>query len=331
MTARLAVNSSAPCEAKTSSRVHRYTRAETRRIVGLRENELQYWERLHLVRPQIRWRKRFYSFGDLVALRAIRQVTDCRVPAWRLHRAVLAFEYRLGGLRRPLEHLRFIVHGRHIAVIPPGEDVPPIEPLSGQLLFSFGEALSENNVREMPVRSAHPWFEAALALDDDPRSCAEAVKLYLRVLQVEPDWVEARVNLAVAHYRLGNIDEAVRWLKEALDWDPAHPVAHFNLGCLLDERGDTDDAMDHFHSAIRSMPVHADAHFNLAALYEKTRRSDLAVEHWRAYLRLEPSEDGARYARARLAAVPGGPPPGPPSRSIRDVSRSLSPQPGVGI
>jgi hypothetical protein len=297
---------------KTSSRVHRYTRAETRRIVGLREDELQYWERLRLVRPQIRWRQRFYSFGDLVALRAIRQVTDCHVPAWRLHRALRAFECRLGGLQCPLEHFRFIVHGRRVAVIPPGEDARPIEPLSGQLLFSFGGTLADSNVCEMPVRSAQPWFEAALSLDDDPRSCADAVKLYRRVLQIEPDWVEARVNLAVAQYRLGDIDEAVRALKDALNWDPAHPIAHFNLGCLLDERGAPDDALGHFQSAIESMPAHADAHFNLAALYEKKGRSDLAVEHWRAYLRLEPSEEGARYARARLDAIPGGSPPRSP-------------------
>jgi tetratricopeptide (TPR) repeat protein len=306
MMARWPANGLAPWENKTSSRIHCYSRAETQRIVGLGENELQYWERLRLVRPRVRWRKRYYSFGDLVALRAIRQITDCCVPARRLHRAVRAFECRLGGLQHPLEHLRFIVHGRHIAVIPPGEDAAPIEPLSGQFLFSFGGALAKGNLREIPVRSAQPWFEAALALDDDPGSCAEAVQLYLRVLEIEPDWVEARVNLAVAHYRLGNIDQAVHGLEQALDWDSAHPVAHFNLGCLLDERGATDDAIDHFRSTIRSMPTHADARFNLAALYEKKGRSDLALEHWRAYLHLDPSEEGARYARARLDAIPGG-------------------------
>ena len=288
-----------------SSLVHRYTRAETRRILGLREDELRYWERLRLVHPQIRWRQRFYSFRDLAVLRTIREITKCRVSAWRLHRVVRAFEYRMDGLQRPLEHFRFIVHGRNIAVVPPGEQSSPIDPFSGQLLFSFVERAT-NNLGEIPVRSAQPWFEAALALDDEPSSCAEAIRLYKRVLEIEPDWVEARVNLAVAHYHLGDFGEAGRSLKEALAWDPAHPVAHFNLGCLLDERGAPDDAMDHFQSAINSMPAHADAHFNLAALYERKGRSDLAQEHWRAYLRLEPSEEGARYARARVNAVSGG-------------------------
>jgi tetratricopeptide (TPR) repeat protein len=207
----------------------------------------------------------------------------------------------MDGLQLPLQSFRFIVHGRNIAVVPPGEGSFPIEPFSGQLLFCFSERAT--NLSEIPVRSAQPWFEAALGLDDDPESCAEAIKLYRRVLQIEPDWVEARVNLAVAHYHLGDLGEAVRVLKDALDWDPTHPVAHFNLGCLLDERGAPDDAMDHFQSAINSMPAHADAHFNLAALYERKGRSDLALEHWRNYLRLEPSIDGARYARERLAAV----------------------------
>lgn len=260
----------------------------------------------------MRWRQRFYSFGNLVALRAIRQVTDSDVPAWRLHRALRAFEYRAGAQRYSLEHLRFIVHGRQLAVIPPGEPTPPIEPFSGQLFFPFSSVLAGENVREISVRNAQPWFEAALVLDDDPASCAEAVRLYRRVLQVEPDWVEARVNLAVAYYHLGDLSEAVCSLEAALEWDPTHPVAHFNLGCLLDERGATDDAIGHFQSAICSMPAHADAHFNLAAMYEKRGRSDLAVEHWRTYLRLNPSAEGARYARARLASTTGQGFPGRP-------------------
>jgi DNA-binding transcriptional MerR regulator len=57
---------------------NRYTRTEAGRILGLETSRLRYWERLRLVRPEARWGERFYSFGDLVALRSIQTESRSR-------------------------------------------------------------------------------------------------------------------------------------------------------------------------------------------------------------------------------------------------------------
>jgi tetratricopeptide (TPR) repeat protein len=283
-----------------TARVQRFTRAETRRIIGLEERQLHYWERLGLVRPYIRRRQRFYSFGDLVALRAIREVVECRIPPWRLHRALCVLKDSAGGDCPSLEKLRVFAHGREVALIPPGGKAVPIEPLTGQFLFVFPPPPVSVKLRHIPSRTAGEYFEAAISLDDDPASAAEAAMLYQQALAMEPGWVEAHINLGVARYHMGKLHEAAQALGAALRLAPEHPIALFNLGCVMDERGSTGGAIHHFELALRAMPNHADAHFNLAAAYEKSGQPSRAQDHWRAYLRLEPCGQGAGYVRARL-------------------------------
>jgi len=280
--------------------LQRFTRAETRRIVGLEDRQLRYWEKLRLIRPRIRWHRSFYSFGDLVALRAVREVVENRIPAWRLHRALRALEGVQGGEYLPLETLSLFAHGQEIAWIPPGDDAVPIEPLTGQFLFAFLTSSASAKLHPLPSRTAEEFFEAALVQGDDPGSAAEAVSLYQKALGLEPGWVEAHINLGVACYHTGNLREAAQALGEALRLEPRHPIARFNLGCVLEERGSTAAAIRHFKLALSTMPSHADAHFNLASAYEKSGQPSRAQYHWRAYLRLDPCGQGAAYVRGRL-------------------------------
>ncbi|MBZ5501774.1 MAG: MerR family transcriptional regulator [Acidobacteriia bacterium] len=114
----------------------RYTRGEVGRILGVEPRQLRYWERLRLVRPQARWGERFYSFGDLVALRTVKDLTDKRIPAQRLRRAMNLVEQQFGASRLPLQELRFFEQGRDVLVIPPGA-ARPFSPLKQQWCLPF--------------------------------------------------------------------------------------------------------------------------------------------------------------------------------------------------
>lgn len=278
----------------------RYTRSEVERIVGLNQRQLRYWERLRLVRPRTRWRERFYSFTDLVALETIKRLTEKRIPARRLRRAVEALERQLGGAPMPIEKLRVLSNGRQIAVIPPGEDGRLFEPLTGQLLLSFDTQPLARKVHKILSRSAEQWFEMALASDAEPETRPEAVAAYRHVLELEPEWVEAHINLGVALYHLRQLEDSQRAFGAALALDPRNPMAHFNLGCVLDELGELEESIEHLRQAVRAMPAHADAHFNLALGYEKRGENQRAREHWASYLHYEPRGAWAEYARSRV-------------------------------
>jgi tetratricopeptide (TPR) repeat protein len=278
-----------------------YTQSEVGRIVGLEPRQLRYWERLRLVRPLVRWRERFYSFSDIVALETIKRLTEKRIPARRLRRAITALEHQLGESQLPLEKLRVLANGRQVIVIPPGPGGKPLEPLTGQWVLGFLTEPLARKVHRMASRGAEEWFELALACDAEPGKLEDSAAAYRRVVELEPRWVEAHINLGVTLYHLGQLREARRAFSAALALEPGSAVAHFNLGCVLDELDELDQAIEHLRQAVKMMPAHADAHFNLAMAYEKRGEPVRAREHWSLYLRHEPRGAWADYARARLA------------------------------
>lgn len=284
----------------------RFTRKEVLRIAGVDEPALRRWERLHLIRPRKRRRERYYTFAELVSLSTLKRLTANRVPARRVRRAILALERRLGGEPLSLENLRILSNGRQIAVVPPGETVQAIEPLSGQLIFTFETAPLARRVRQIISRNAREWFEYALACDAQPERYGEAVAAYRRTAELAPGWAEPAINLGVALYHLGELAQAMEAFERAVDLAPQNPIAHFNLGCVLEDLNDLDGAILQFKEALRLRPSHADAHFNLAMTYERRGALEHARKHWLAYLRFDRSGPWSDYARSRVTAAGRG-------------------------
>ena len=267
------------------------------------DRRLRYWERLRLVRPRIRWGERFYDFGDLVALRTIKRLTDSRVPARRLRRAVSAIERQLGGSALRVENLRLLECRQSVAFVLPGEMAPPFDPLELQWILPLQGAPASSaasNVHQLGSRSAEEWFEIALAAETSPETVDEAVEAYQRVIEISPEWVEAHINLGVALYQMGRGDEARAEFLTAVQLDPLNGISRYNLGCVLEEQGEIDQAIEHLRRAVRALPAHADVHFNLALAYEKRGERRLAREQWVLYLRHAPNGAWVEQARAHL-------------------------------
>src|SRR5215469_2654705 len=148
----------------TPGLTQRYTRKEAGRILGVEPSRLRYWERLRLVRPRARWGERFYSFGDLVALRTVKHLTDCKIPARRVRLAVSLTERQFGAGPRPLQEHCLRQHGREVLVVPPGAALP-FNPIRSQWVFPFespGTPSPTTKVRSMIGRTPEQLFEMAL-------------------------------------------------------------------------------------------------------------------------------------------------------------------------
>ena len=292
----------------------RYTRSEARRIVGVDDRRLRYWERLRLVRPRIRWGERFYDFGDLVALRTIKRLTDSRVPARRLRRAVTAIELQLGGPALRVENLRLLECRQSVAFVLPGAGAPLFDPLEHQWILPLQAPQTSANVHQLDSRSAEEWFEIALADESSPETVDQAGEAYQWAIELSPEWVEAHINLGVALYHQRRLEDAQNAFLAAVALDPANAICRYNLGCVYEEVGKIDEAIDNLRCAIRAMPNHADAHFNLALAYEKKGDPGRAREHWSLYLKHDPRGTWAAKARTRIEQLRPGrklPPPIP--------------------
>lgn len=278
----------------------RYTRKEAGRILGVDASRLRYWERLRLVRPQARWGERFYSFGDLVALRTVKRLTENKIPAQRVRRAVALVEQQFGEAPLPLQALQFLEQGRDVLVIPPGA-ARPFSPIKQQWAFSFDAPLrSRAKLHAMASPSPEDLFQSALDCEASPDTLPDAVENYRRVLDLAPHWVDAHINLGVALYQMGDTTAARDEFLAAVRLDPLNGIGRYNLGCILEEQGEIDEAIDHLRSAAQAMPAHADVHFNLALAYEKRGERRLAREQWMLYLRYAPNGPWAEQARVHL-------------------------------
>lgn len=277
----------------------RYTQREVGRILGVQPGRLLYWERLQLVRPRARWGQRFYSFSDLVALRTVQELTERRVPARRLRRALTLLEQELGEGSVPLHKLRVIEHGGEIALVPPGA-TQPFDPFRRQWLLPLQSLRVSAKFCTMTGHSAHDLFEAALRCEESAELLPSAVECYRQVIDLAPTWIEAHINLGVAYYQMGQLEEARAAFLSAVQIDPGSGISRYNLGCVLEEEGDIDQAIDHLRRAAAIMPAHADVHFNLALAYEKKNERRQALEQWQLYLRFAPNGPWADQARSRV-------------------------------
>lgn len=281
-----------------------FTRSEVLHMVGITPSQLGYWERLQLIQPHTISHRKVYTFGDLVSLRAVKQLKDQRVPAGQLRQALRALRQQLNQVEMPLTQLRLRSHAHRIVVEYHGVTV---EPVSGQLLINFETSPPDENVSAMPETgpsetSFEDGFTLALEYEGCPELRLQAIEAYRRVIEKFPGSVEARLNLGTLLYEQGERSEAAKHFRSAVALAPKNPLAHFDLGTVLEDLGELQAAAQHLGEALRLKPDYADAHYNLARVCEKLNAYLEARHHWRRYLQLDPNSQWAHYARQRLGS-----------------------------
>jgi tetratricopeptide (TPR) repeat protein len=226
-----------------------------------------------------------FSFQDLVLLRTAKGLHDANVPARRITKALQALSRQL-PVDRPLSAVRVQIDGDRVIV---RDNASTWEPESGQTVLDFsvrelGEKvapLARDSVQRAlrSAGTADDFFQAAIESEQIGAN-AEAEAAYLKVLEIDPRHVAARINLGRLHHVGRSLDEAERLYREALELEPDHPTARFNLGVVLEDRGATSEAIEAYLEAVRLDPRVADVHFNLARLYQQAGDQQAAIRHF---------------------------------------------------
>jgi tetratricopeptide (TPR) repeat protein len=265
--------------------------AEVSQLLGLDERRIREWVRLGLCRPARHGRRYAFSFQDLVALRAAKALLEASVPAARIRRAIAALVRELPA-GRPLSGLRIFADGRDVAVRHEGTRW---QPATGQTLLDFevdqlAELVEQVRKSRAPasesdaVAHARAAFEEALGLEE--RDATAAADAYRRALALDPELVDAYVNLGRLAHEAGDAREAARLYHLALEKSSEDPVLHFNLALALEDTLGPAAAIAHYERALALDPDFADAHYNVAGLYEQAGRAADALRHYRAYKQL---------------------------------------------
>ncbi len=128
----------------------------------------------------------------------------------------------------------------------------------------------------------------------------DAVRLYHRVLAVQPNHADALNLCAVATFQSGDADNAIKMLRAVVGLKPDHVDALNNLGNVLKASQKLDEAEAAYRRALVVKPDYADAHYNLGIVLEATARPDEAEAAYRRALEISPGFAGARFNLANL-------------------------------
>ncbi len=283
-----------------------FTGTEVTKLLGMSVGRLRSLDRAGIVPPSGRRRgRRAYTFSDIIALRAARDLLARKVRLRDVARAIDVIRTSLPKVTRPLAELRIVSDGHRVIVRSASGS---FEAVTGQMVLDFEvRSLRDDVVRVLrPVvgkenaRKAHDLYVQASKCDEDPATLAEAERLYRRALELDPWLAIAYTNLGNICFRRGDDAQAEVLYRRGLQVDAAQPEAQYNLGYVMLERGKPIEAIDFFKGAIGADPRFADAYFNLAMAYEQLGEGGKARPCWRRYLEIEPTGTWADIARKHL-------------------------------
>ena len=283
-----------------------YTVLDVAKLFSLGASRLRYWEKSGFIVRSARVGKRaFYSFEDLISIRAAKELLDEGIALQSVRRNIEALRASLPRVARPLAALRIVADGGALLV---RDDHGAYEPATGQARLDFEvSALRDDVVRVLRRGSkpsnfalAYQHYLEGCRLDEDESGFERAEAAYKRAIELDPSLSNAFTNLGNLMYRRGKLPEAESYYARALQLDPDQPEAFYNLGFLSFERGDPAAAVLNFKRALQSDPSFADAHFNLAMALIDAGQRDEAKLHFQTYLRLDPDSPWAETARKHL-------------------------------
>ncbi|MHB2016057.1 MAG: tetratricopeptide repeat protein [Candidatus Xenobia bacterium] len=110
----------------------------------------------------------------------------------------------------------------------------------------------------------------------------EALKEFQVGYAREPDHPKLVVNMGIACYRLGHLDDAEKWLKQGIGMDPKSPVGYNAMGLLLEREGKLDAARQSFQQALQVSPGFGAAHINLGLMALTAGHADQAEQELEA-------------------------------------------------
>lgn len=132
-----------------------------------------------------------------------------------------------------------------------------------------------------------------------------AILEWREAVALEPDSIEAQIELAETLARANRTDDAITVLRELADHPDAPPTVLGNLGALLMARGDSEMALGLLRQAAAAMPDRPEATLNLAAALEREGRFADAADVLRPAIERFPGNDDLLLRRTALLSSAG--------------------------
>lgn len=155
---------------------------------------------------------------------------------------------------------------------------------------------AQKNLRQHKYRTAERQYQRILEKDPNnldalsnlgvvyfrTNKTATAESTLKKALAIAPNDASVLTTLGIVHYRQSRFDEALKELRKAVEINPNSATAHNYLGITASQKGRQQEAEKEMLQAIAEDPNYAEAHFNLAVILITTQppSRELAREHY---------------------------------------------------
>jgi tetratricopeptide (TPR) repeat protein len=264
--------------------MHAYDTKDLERLFGLPASAVRALARAGNIQPVRRSGRLHYSFHDLVVLRTASALRAAKISSQRINKTLQELRSALPE-GSALNQISLTALGNRIAI---REGQTMRESESGQYALAL-EIIEEKGRLHVILRQdaapapqdSEQHYARALAIEDSNPQAAQ--KAYELCLKVDPEHLEARINLGRLLHLAGRLREAERVYRVGVKADP---FIAFNLAVVLEDLEREPDAILAYREALALDPQFADAHFNLARLYERAQDPKASLRHLLAYRRM---------------------------------------------
>jgi len=135
---------------------------------------------------------------------------------------------------------------------------------------------------------------------EDAGQLEQAIEWYRVILAQFGPNAEIAFQLAELLYRTGDVPAARERYYNAIEIEEDFVEARVNLGCVLAETGQSDLAIAAFQGALARDDHYPDVHYHLARSLDEIGMTDKATRHWLRFVQLAPHSPWAEEAIERL-------------------------------
>ena len=157
-------------------------------------------------------------------------------------------------------------------------------------------------------------FEKAITLEPtNPVIYTELGKLYMltndtvrageqfvRAIELKPDYTDALVQDVLLLEREGDLQGAIRKMKELVTGFPYSAEISFQMGRLYFNNNQITLAIEQFKRVIILAPGHSNAHYSLGVAYAAKGETQLAIESFERVLELNPGNQDVQEKLRQL-------------------------------
>ncbi|MBE9186359.1 tetratricopeptide repeat protein [Microcoleus sp. LEGE 07076] len=169
---------------------------------------------------------------------------------------------------------------------------------SQKIFLTAGEGLANRSAfKQLPGIETSINGENSVVLEDWLRQAEklmetgekqEAIALYERIIFLDPNCVQARINFGFLKQESGELDAAIPHYREALALAPNIPQTAYNLAKILEEKGQIAEAIAHYEQALAAEPDFVPALINLAVAVQEKGQLLEAINLYRRALEINP-------------------------------------------